>query len=171
MLRLDRLLALLSVLIFSSLSMLAAQEKNVLFEISPNTGFMDGGAEFGLDASMNYKYVNLEFSVAQVIGETTDLYPLLVNLVFNFAKSSRVIPYGLVGAGLFLTVPTTAIGSQTVSTLSMNFGGGIRYYFNDGVGIRLGVSQYLTTVKNRRDDFEELLIFQEVTLGVIFVFE
>ena len=152
-------------------SITTAQEVNTVFEISPNTGFMDGGAEFGIDASINYRYINLEFSGAQVIGETADLYPLCVNLIFNFAKSSKIIPYGLVGAGLFLTVPTTAIGSQTVSTLGMNFGGGVRYYFNNSVGLRLGVSQYLTSVKNRRDNFEELLIFQEVTFGVIFVFE
>lgn len=150
---------------------LLAQEENVVFEISPNTGFMDGGAEFGFDAAMNYKSVNLEFSGAQVIGETADLYPLSVNLVFNFAKKGQVIPYGLVGVGLFLTVPTTAIASQTVTSTGINFGGGLRYYFNDLLGLRIGVSQYITNIKNRHDDFEELLIFQEVTMGVIFVFK
>jgi hypothetical protein len=146
-----------------------AGEEGMKFEISPNTGFMDGSGEFGLDASMNYKAINLEFSAAQVIGETADLYPLMLNLVFNFSKTGNMIPFGMIGTGLFLTVPST-IGSRSVSTLGMNFGGGIRYYFSDDLGIRIGVSQNLTTIKNTRDNFDELLIFQEVTIGFIFVF-
>lgn len=171
MLRLNKITGLFIFLLLSWASILNAQEDNMVFEISPNTGFMDGGAEFGFDAAMNYKSVNLEFSGSQVIGETADLYPICVNLVFNFAKRGKIIPYGLVGAGMFLTVPTTAVASQSISTIGVNFGGGLRYYFDDTMGLRLGVSQYLTNIKNRHNDFEELLIFQEVTLGVIFVFE
>lgn len=148
-----------------------AQEGGVVFELAPNTGFMDGGGEFGLDASMNYKSISLEFSGAQVIGKKADLYPLNVNLVLNFATAGKIIPYGAVGAGLLLTVPTTTIGNKTISTPGLNFGGGLKYYLSDDFGLKFGVSQYLTNIKNKRDNYEELLIFQEVTIGVIFVFK
>ena len=149
----------------------AQGEDGMSFELSPNTGFMDGSGVFGLDASMNYKSVNLEFSATQVIGETADMFPLNINLVFNLATSGKMIPYGRVGAGLLLTVPTTSIGNKTISNLAMNFGGGVRFYLADKFGLRLGVSQFLTNIKSQRDQNEELLIFQEVSVGVIFVFK
>ncbi|NOG45592.1 MAG: outer membrane beta-barrel protein [Calditrichaeota bacterium] len=159
------------ILVFFSLQVNAQQSDKVKFELSPHTGFMDGSGQFGLDASMNYKSFNLEFSGAQVIGETADLYPLNVNLLFNLATKGKMIPYGGVGVGLLLTVPSTTIGNKTLSNIGMNFGGGVRFYFTDTFGVRLGANQFLTNIKNKRDENEELLIFQEVTLGVIFVFK
>jgi len=149
----------------------AQQNDKVVFELSPHTGFMDGSGQFGLDASMNYKSFNLEFSGAQVIGETADLYPLNVNLLFNLATKGKMIPYGGVGVGLLLTVPSTTIGNKTLSSFGVNFGGGVRFYLTDEFGLRLGVNQFLTNIESKRDESEELLIFQEVTLGVIFVFK
>lgn len=159
-----------AVLLFFAVSILKAQD-DVIFELSPHTGFMDGGGEFGLDLGMNYKSISLEFSGAQVIGKTADLFPLNVNLIINFATKGKIIPFGGVGAGLLLTVPTTTIGNKTLSNLGINFGGGLRYYLSDEFGLKFGVNQYLTNVKNSRDNYEELLIFQEVTIGVIFVFK
>jgi hypothetical protein len=165
----------LSILILAlSVSGVIAQvspDKGVYFELSPHTGFMDGSGVFGLDASMNYKSLNLEFSGSQVIGETADMFPLTLNLVINFAQSGKMIPFGLVGAGLLLTVPTTTIGNKTVSTLGLNFGGGLRFYVSDSFGLRLGVTQYLTNIESKRDATDELLTFQEVTIGVVFVFK
>jgi hypothetical protein len=151
-------------------SVLFAQDE-VAFELAPHTGFMDGGGEFGLDLGMNYKSISLEFSGAQVIGKTSDLFPLNVNLILNFATKGKIIPFGGVGAGLLLTVPTTTVGNKTLSNLGINFGGGLRYYISDDFGLKFGVNQYLTNIKNARDNYEELLIFQEVVLGVIFVFK
>lgn len=148
-----------------------SSESGMSFELSPHTGFMDGSGVFGLDASMNYKTINLEFSAGQVIGETADLFPLDVNLVFNLSGNGKIVPFGMVGAGLLLTVPSTSIGNNTVSTLGINFGGGLRFYLTDTFGLRVGVNQYLTNIENQRDQNEELLIFQEVSLGVIFVFK
>lgn len=161
--------ACLCILIIAANAM--AQDENVVFELSPNTGFMDGGGEFGADASMVYKSLSLEFSGALVIGKVADLYPLNINLILNFATKGKIIPYGGVGVGLLLTVPSTAVGNNTVSTLGINFGGGLKYFLSDDFGLKFGVNQYLTNVKNKRDNYEELLIFQEVTLGVIFVFK
>lgn len=158
-------------LILVSYHAYAQKNDNVIFELSPHTGFMDGSGQFGLDASMNYKSFNLEFSGAQVIGETADLYPLNINLLFNLATKSKMIPYGGVGVGLMLTVPSTTVGNKTISSFGVNFGGGIRFYLTDEFGLRLGVNQFLTNIKSIRSESEELLIFQEVTLGVIFVFK
>ena len=164
---------LILIFVLFSIQLVSAQRtgSGMSFELSPHTGFMDGSGVFGLDASMNYKSVNLEFSIAQVIGETADLYPLDINLVFNLAMAGKMIPYGSVGAGMLLTVPSTSIGNRTVSNPGINFGGGLRFYLSDKFGLRLGVNQYLTNVKSKRDQSEELLIFQEVSLGVIFVFK
>jgi len=161
--------AFLSIVFLFFLSSILFAQDDVVFEISPHTGFMDGGGEFGLDLGMNYKSISLEFSGAQVIGKTADLFPLNVNLILNFATKGKIIPYGGVGAGLLLTVPTTTIGNKTLSSLGINFGGGLRYYLSDEFGLKFGVNQYLTNIKNTRDNYEELLIFQEVTIGVIFV--
>lgn len=165
------LIFLLLLLLISNGIAQTENKTDVSFEISPHTGFMDGSGLFGIDASMNYKSINIEFSGDQVIGETADLYPLDINLVFNLAQKGNMIPYGSIGAGLLLTVPSTTVGNKTLSNLGMNFGGGLRFYLSDGFGLRLGVNQYLTNVKSQRDESEELLIFQEVTLGFIFVFE
>ena len=162
---------ILVILILVSIHVNAQQKDDVRFELSPNTGFMDGSGQFGLDVSMNYKSFNLEFSGAQVIGETADLYPLNVNLLFNLATKGKMIPYGGVGVGLLLTVPSTTIGNKTLSSLGVNFGGGVRFYLSDEFGLRIGVNQYLTNIESKRDESEELLIFQEVTLGVIFIFK
>lgn len=159
-------------LLIGFLSALCAQSKvsqTVRFEIAPHTGFMDGSGQFGLDLSMNYPAVNLEFSAAQVIGETANLYPLNVNVVFNFAQKGKLIPFGSLGAGLLLNVPTTALGSKTLSLPGLNFGGGLRFYLSEEFGVRLGVNQYLLNVESNRDNVKELLIFQEVTLGFILI--
>ncbi len=157
------------------LSLVHGQEKSekssVVFELAPHSGFMDGSGTFGLDVSMNYSPVNLEFSALQAIGKTADLYPLTVNLILNLSKKGKMIPYGLVGAGTLISVPSNSLGNETVSTLGINFGGGVRFYLSDTFGLKLGVNQYLTNVKNQRDDTEELLIFQEVALGIVIQFK
>lgn len=145
--------------------------RGAAFELYPHTGAMGGSGVFGLRASMNYRNLNLEFSGAQVIGESANLYPLMLNLLVNLTTHGRVLPYGVVGGGLFLTVPTNAIGSETVSTLGGNFGGGARFFLTDRFGIRFEARQYLTNINHERDSREELIIFQEFSLGVTFLFQ
>ncbi len=145
--------------------------RGAAFEIVPFTGAMGGSGEFGLRASMNYGALNLEFSGAQVIGKAANLYPLMLNLLINLTTHGRILPYGLVGGGLFLTTPTNAIGSETVSTLGANFGGGARFFLNQRFGVRFEARQYLTNISHKRNSQEELLIFQEYSIGVIFLFQ
>lgn len=141
----------------------------VTFEISPYTGLVGKSGAFGLHLSMNYGSFNLEISGAQVLGKQANLYPLSLNGVLNLATRSRLIPYGTLGVGLLLTIPTATIGDETVSTVGLNFGAGARYYFTKVFGIRAEVKQYLTNIRNTRDDRSELMLFQEVTLGVTFM--
>jgi hypothetical protein len=75
-----------------------------------------------------------------------------------------------VGTGLLLTVPTNTLGDETVSTIGINFGGGVRYYITRSFGFRAEVKQFITSVANTRDLKDELLVFQEVTVGVTFMF-
>lgn len=140
------------------------------FEIAPHTGMMGGSGVFGLRLAMNYGAVNLEVSGEQVIGETANMYPIAVNFGLNLATRGRLLPYGTVGGGLFLTVPTNALGSETVSTMGINFGGGARFYVTPTFGFRLEARQYVTSVTNELESRDELLIFQEVSLGVTFMF-
>lgn len=140
------------------------------FEIAPHTGMMGGSGVFGLRLAMNYGSVNLEVSGEQVIGETANMYPISVNFALNLATRGRLLPYGTVGGGLFLTVPTNALGSETVSTMGINFGGGARFYITPTFGFRLEARQYVTSVANELESRDELLIFQEVSLGVTFMF-
>lgn len=141
----------------------------VTFEIAPHTGLMGKSGTFGLSLSMNYSSFNLELAGEQVIGRMANLYPLSVNAVLNLSTRSRLIPYGAVGIGLLLTVPTATIGDETVSSMAINFGAGARYYFTKSFGIRAEVKQYITSVKNNRDLKDELLLFQEISLGVTFM--
>lgn len=141
----------------------------VSFEIAPHTGLMGKSGLFGLRLSMNYSSFNLELAGAQVIGRLANLYPLSVNAILNLSTRSRLIPYGAAGVGLLLTVPTATIGDETVSSLAVNFGAGARYYFTRSFGIRAEVKQYVTNVKNSRDLKEELMLFQEISLGVTFM--
>ncbi|MFN0159344.1 MAG: outer membrane beta-barrel protein [Bacteroidota bacterium] len=142
----------------------------VLFEVSPHTGLMGGSGTFGLRLGMNYSSFHLELAGEQVIGKTANLYPISVNAILNLSTRSNLIPYGAVGVGLLLTVPTTSIGDETVSSIGFNFGGGARYYLTRNFGIRAEAKQYVTNVKNQRDQNDELLFFQEFTVGVAFMF-
>ncbi len=145
-------------------------KQGVRFEIAPHTGAMGGSGLFGLKLSMNYSSINLEVSAGQVIGESADLYPLSVNLLMNLATQGRLFPYGVIGGGLFLTVPTNAVGSGTVSSMALNYGGGARFYLTKKVGIRVEARQYITNVTNREGKRNELLIFQAFNIGATFMF-
>jgi len=139
------------------------------FEIAPHTGAMNGSGVFGLRMAMNYSSVNLEVSAEQVIGKTANMYPISVNFALNLSTRGRLLPYGTVGGGLFLTVPTNSLGSETVSTMGVNFGGGARFYVTPNFGFRLEARQYITNVTNELESRNELLIFQEISLGVTFL--
>lgn len=141
----------------------------VSFEISPHTGMMGESGTFGLRLSMNYSSLALELAGEQVIGETANLYPLSVNALLNLATRGRLIPYGAVGGGLMLTVPTNSLGDETVSTLGLNFGGGARYYITGAFGVRVEVKQYITSIRSERESNNELLFFQEFSVGVTFM--
>ena len=140
------------------------------FEIAPHTGLMGSSGTFGLNLSVNYSSFNLELAGEQVIGKTANLYPISVNVILNLATRGRLIPYGAVGVGLWLTVPTNTLGDETVSTIGMNFGGGARLYISKAFGFRLEVKQYITSVSSTRELKDELLFFQEISLGVTFMF-
>lgn len=141
----------------------------VSFEITPHTGLMGGSGLFGLRLGMNYDALTLELAGAQVIGRTANLYPVSLHALLNLATRGRLIPYGAVGVGLLLTVPTTTIGDETVTTLGVNFGGGARYFLTDAFGIRAEVKQTMTSVAGRREAGSTIMMFQELTLGVTFL--
>jgi opacity protein-like surface antigen len=142
----------------------------VTFEVSPHTGVMGGSGIFGIRALMNYGNFTLELAGEQVIGKTANLYPVSVNMLLNLSTRGRIIPYGAVGAGLWLTVPSTTVGDRTVTSLGLNFGGGARYYVTKAFGFRLEAKQYMTSISSQRESSSELMFFQEVTLGVTFMF-
>jgi hypothetical protein len=120
---------------------------------------------------MNYGAFNFELAGEQVIGQTANLYPLTVNALLNLSTSGRFIPYGVVGGGLMLTVPSNTIGDETVSTLGITFGGGARYFLSEMFGFRLEAKQYITSVKSDQEQNDELLFFQELSVGVTFLFQ
>lgn len=143
------------------------------WEISPTLGFMGGSALLGLKASMAYRPVTLELVGEQVMGRAATLYPITLNAVLDMARPARVVPFAVVGGGLFLTVPSNSVGDDPVSSMGLNFGGGLRFYVNRFLGIRFETKQLFTRVENRFETQkrEELLIFQSTSLGVIFAFD
>lgn len=143
------------------------------WEISPALGIMGGSALLGLRASMLYRPVTLEAVAEQVMGRAATLYPITVNAILDLAAPARVVPFAVIGGGLFLTVPSNSVGDETVSAMGANFGGGLRFYLNRKLGIRFESKQLFTRVQNRLDSQarEELLIFQSTSLGVIFAFD
>jgi hypothetical protein len=143
--------------------------KHMPYEVSPDVGFMGGSALIGVRASMGFP-VSCELAIDQVIGRTATLYPITVNAKLDLANSAKTVPYGIVGGGLFLTVPLNSVGDETVSSVGLCFGGGIRYYINSKIGIRFETKQLFTRIDNKQDNRKELLIFQSSTLGVIFAF-
>jgi hypothetical protein len=140
------------------------------FEISPTVGFMGGSALLGVRASMGNP-VSLELSAEQIIGRTATLYPLTFNLAYDLSFDARAIPYGIVGGGLFLTVPNNTVGDETVSSVGAEFGGGLKYFVTNTIGIRFESKQAVTRIRNQADDREELLFFQSTSLGVVFAFD
>lgn len=140
------------------------------FEVSPAAGIMGGSALIGVRASMNYHPATLELATDQVMGRTATLFPVTLNAVLDLADSKKTVPYGTIGGGLFLTVPINSVGDQTISSVGLSFGGGLRYYITPKLGIRFETKQLFTRIDNRADHRQELLIFQSSTLGVIFAF-
>jgi hypothetical protein len=140
------------------------------FEISPTVGFMGGSALLGVRASMGNP-VSFELSAEQVIGRTATLYPLTFNLAFDLSLDARAIPYAIMGGGLFLTVPLNTVGDETISSVGAEFGGGLKYFITNAIGIRFETKQAFTRIKNQMDDRDELLIFQSTSLGVVFAFD
>jgi hypothetical protein len=143
--------------------------RQVSFEIAPHTGLMGSSGVLGIQLAMNYSSLTLELSADQVVGRMANLYPLSVNAVLNLTTRGRLIPYGVVGAGLLMTVPTNTIGDETITSLGLNFGGGARYFITRTFGIRVEAKQLMTSVPNRMDNRNELLFFQQVNLGVTFL--
>lgn len=144
--------------------------ESVAFEVCPHTGMMGNSGVFGLKLLMTYSSFSLELAGEQVIGKTANLYPISVNAVLNLATHGRLIPYGAVGGGLFMTVPVNSLGAETVSTLGLNFGGGARYFITRSFGVRLEAKQYFTSISNSRGLKNDLLFFQEVSVGATFLF-
>lgn len=140
--------------------------KSAVFELSPHTGIMSGSGLFGLKLAMNYGTLSLELSGEQVIGKYANTYPVFVGAIVNFATEARFIPYIMGGVGLLTTVPTTTIGDETVSSMGFNAGAGMRFYFTQTFGLRADFKQVMTNVKNKRQQKNELLSFQQVSLGV-----
>lgn len=141
----------------------------VQFEITPHTGMMGGSGIFGLRLGANYGVFQIELAGEQVIGRTANMYPVSANAILNLTTRGRLIPYGTVGAGLLVTVPTNTIGDRSVSTLGVSFGGGARYFVTSSFGFRAEVKQYMTSVSHSTEPGSKLLIFQELTLGVAFL--
>ena len=139
------------------------------FEVSPTVGFMGGSALLGVRASMGNP-VSLELSAEQVTGRTATLYPLTFNLAYDLSLDARAIPYGIVGGGLFLTIPLNTVGDETISSVGLEFGGGLKYFITNAIGIRFETKQLFTRIRNQADHREELLIFQSTSLGVVFAF-
>jgi hypothetical protein len=141
-----------------------------LFEMTPQIGFMGGSTLVGFKASMLYYGFSLELSADQVMGRYATLFPLTGNLVFNLAHARRVVPYGIVGGGLFLVKSENTVGDRVLSSLGINVGGGLRYYLNSRIGIRFETKQYFTEIHNKNENHPELLIYQSSSLGVIIAF-
>ena len=141
----------------------------VHFEISPHAGFMGGGGALGLSASMNYSSIALEMTAEELIGHMATCYPLTANFIVNLASTAKIVPYGIVGGGVLFTVPENAVGSNTVNTIGLNFGGGLRYYLSPKIGVRFESKQLFSRLDNKEGQ-NKLVIFQGLSLGVIFVF-
>jgi hypothetical protein len=141
-----------------------------LFEVTPQIGIMGGSALVGMKGSMIYQGFSLELAVDQVMGRYATLYPLTANLVFNLAQARRVIPFGIVGGGLFLVKSENTVGDRVLSSLGLNVGGGLRLYLNSRIGIRFETKQYFTEIQNKNENHPELLIYQSSSLGVIIAF-
>lgn len=141
-----------------------------LFEITPQAGFMGGSSLVGIKGAMLYHGFSLEAAADQVIGRYATLYPLTLNMVFNLSQGKKIVPFGIIGGGLFLTKPENTVGDDVLSTLGINVGGGIRLYFNSRFGVRFETKQYFTEIENKSVGHPELLIYQSSSLGVIIAF-
>ena len=135
-------------------------------------GFAGASPAFGVRALMGYQNLALELSGDQLVGNIAVLFPITVNAVIDLAQTRRAVPYGVIGGGLFLTVPSNAVGSKSISTLGICYGGGLRYYITRLFGLRFESKLFLTEFEAKGEGSEstrqELLSFQSTSLGVIF---
>ncbi len=146
------------------------QESSGHFEVAPQIGYAGASPLFGVTGAMSYPKVDLELSFNLITGNYTTLYPLTFGLLFPLGIFHHSVPYGLIGGGMSITVPDNAIGAKTLTTGHILFGGGLKHYFNDLVGIRGEIGQILTLVKNNSSNRDELLFYQKFTLGIILAF-
>ena len=135
--------------------------KNV--EVVAMGGFAGASPYIGARGLMGYGGVSMELAGDVVTGNTAVLYPITANFLIDLSNTKTIIPYGVIGGGLFLTVPSNAIGSQSISTLGVNYGGGLRYYFSPAFGLRFESKIFLTELDAKTDvggTRQELLSFQ-----------
>jgi len=88
-----------------------------------------------------------------------------IDLVYNFAPRSPLVPYLAVGAGGLLLDPD---GGATDKDGFVDWGLGLKYYFNDGVALRLDGRHYITA-ENEQFDGDEYQNFS-ATGGLQFQF-
>ncbi len=138
-------------------------------ELSPSIGMMGGSPVLSLRASMRYRPVSLEGAAGMVPGQTATLYPLTANILIHLAENSLFLPYGLLGGGLFITAPSNAVSAESISTVGLNYGGGLRYSLSPTLAVRFEVRQYFLRDRNPLDQSHILHVFQETNLGVSFV--
>ncbi len=108
----------------------------------------------GLEANFMYSPAQHEFLGPEGAGigsSDVDAYYYNGNLVYNISPASRIVPYLTGGAGaVTLRVdesdPDTSALSGSETKFAVNFGGGILFAFNERVGLRFDVRDYIYEV-------------------------
>ncbi|MEZ4762026.1 MAG: hypothetical protein R3C26_02090 [Calditrichia bacterium] len=96
------------------------------------------------------------------------MYPVTANVAFNLSTNGKWLPYGTIGGGLLMTVPTEAIGAEHGFVDGGECYGGTRLFIARNLGISFEARHL--TLRNDIAAENELLLFREFNLGFTFLF-
>ena len=154
--------------LFVSSAFAQPSNHNLENELNFFTGFMGADPAIGVRWENKFEASGFALSFSQVIGKTSNTYPLNVRYNLALNKAGKAVPYGIFGGGMLWVVPSNSIGAETITVGQIHFGAGFKYSINPLFGASLEFSQYVTRVENQETTRKELLFFQEINLGVLF---
>ena len=161
---------------------------NIFFSLSGQAGDVDFGQYFGFRASYAFtRNLAAEFSFGRGtnafsftandreagnvnLGEQFEATQLSYagNLVFQFPTTAGVVPYGTVGVDQLRTEPDNPIADLgTISTIDINFGGGLKVFLASVFGVRFDVRYHVVSDHFAFAGLEESANNTEFSVGVI----
>ncbi|MGL1886643.1 MAG: porin family protein [Reichenbachiella sp.] len=155
-------------LIFSQYAYAESNPEPFKRGIIPYAGFMGKSPLYGIRGVMVYEHMGISLETGQVLGTYSTIYPILLGFDFSLGDTKHSIrPYATLGGGMLITVPQAAVDPETVTSVGLFFGAGVRYLVFKNLGIQFEFREFFTEVENA-SGLKRIIVFNNLMLGLVF---